>query len=109
MIRFAKFPMHEGVAIIFAAVWEYEAQTNDSIITRQQQVASFTIMPKFSSSKYKAKVIPDECVDELDHSTKARLVGITSGSTNILLEVSKQVVTFHLNKQLEDAQLNVGI
>ena len=36
MIKFAKFPMHEGVAILFAAIWEFEAQTNDSIITRQK-------------------------------------------------------------------------
>ena len=63
MIKFAKFPMHEGVAILFAAIWEFEAQTTDSIITRQKEVASFTVMPKFSTSKYKAKVLPDECVD----------------------------------------------
>ena len=63
MIKFAKFPMHEGVAILFTAIWEFEAQTTDSIITRQKEVASFTVMPKFSTSKYKAKVLPDECID----------------------------------------------
>ena len=81
--------MQEGVAILLTAVWEFEAQTIDSIITRQHQVASFTVMPKFSSSKYQSKVIPDECVDEIDQSNKARVVGIASGSSNILLEVSK--------------------
>ena len=77
--------MHQGVAIKFAAIWEFEAQTNDFVTNKQHQVASFVVMPKFSSVKHRSKVIPDECVDEIDPSSKARLVGIASGSTNILL------------------------
>lgn len=77
--------MHEGIALLFSAVWEFEIQTDEKIITQSKQVAHFTALPKFSFSKDQARVLPDECVDELDEQTKARLVGITSGTTNILL------------------------
>lgn len=108
ILKFEKFPMHESIAILFSVIWEFESQTPNSIVTKQHLVASFTVMPKFSSSKYKAKVLPDECVDELDGSSNARLVGIVSGSTNILLDVSKKAVNFHLNKQLELSQADFG-
>jgi hypothetical protein len=34
IIKFAKFPMHQGVAIKFAAIWEFEVQTSDFVTTK---------------------------------------------------------------------------
>ena len=62
-IKFVKYPVHEGVALLFSAVWEFEIQTDEKIITKRKRVAQFTFLPKFSFAKHQAKVLSDECVD----------------------------------------------